>query len=179
MIEDSGAPRPKIDGGELHPIEDLPIDCIRFLLANRYCEVDSMSQMAWDLFGKTRRRHGSVQAVMDWVHGHVEFGYQYASDEDGGGNLQGEARRLSGLSTLPSRCTRALNVPADMPTGYLGDIGVPPIRRRWISRRGSRCIWAGGGMRWMRDTMSRASAALMARRRITSDVALSTSFPGA
>ena len=76
---DSGEPEPRIDGAELHRVEDLPPECLQFLLASRYCEVDQMVQMAWDLFGKTPPTWERVQAVMDWAHGHVTFGYQYAS----------------------------------------------------------------------------------------------------
>src|SRR5688500_3317703 len=53
VIEDNGDPEPTIEGATLHVIEELPDNCLQFLLASRYCEVDRMSQMAWDLFGKT------------------------------------------------------------------------------------------------------------------------------
>jgi transglutaminase-like putative cysteine protease len=78
VIEDSGELEPTIEGARLHPVEELPDHTIQFLLSSRYCEVDRMSQMAWDLFGKTPFTWERVRAVMDWVHDRVEFGYKFA-----------------------------------------------------------------------------------------------------
>src|SRR5439155_15489039 len=68
VIEDSGVPEDKIDGATLHPVDELPDECLAFLLSSRYCEGDTMSQMAWDLFGKTPATWERVAAVMDWAH---------------------------------------------------------------------------------------------------------------
>ena len=54
---------------------------------------------------------------------------------------------------------RCLNIPARYCTGYLGDIGVPPPGRRWISPAGSRSISAAAGTPSIRATTSRGSAA--------------------
>ena len=48
---DSGFREPRIDGTVIHPVDELPPECMQFLLASRYCEVDRMTQIAWDLFG--------------------------------------------------------------------------------------------------------------------------------
>ena len=37
-----------------------------------------MVHVAWDLFGKTPESWERVQAVLDWVHANVAFGYQFA-----------------------------------------------------------------------------------------------------
>src|ERR1700758_5022265 len=34
-----------------HPIKELPDETLQFLLSSRYCEVDKMSQIAYELFG--------------------------------------------------------------------------------------------------------------------------------
>src|SRR5438309_303355 len=57
---------------------EMPPECWRFLLASRYCEVDRMSEIAWDLFGSTPESSERVQAVVAWVHANVTFGYQFA-----------------------------------------------------------------------------------------------------
>ena len=178
VIRDSGLHEPRIDGARLHPIDELPPECLQFLLASRYCEVDRMSQMAWDLFGKTPLTWERVQAVMDWVHGHVEFGYKYARPTktamDVCNEKQGVCRDFQHLAIT---MLRALNVPARYATGYLGDIGVPynpaPMDfSAWFE------VYLGN--RWYtldgRHNTPRIARVLMARGRDATDVALTTSF---
>jgi len=37
-----------------------------------------MSNLAWSLFGGTAPGWGRVQAIVDYVHQRIEFGYQHA-----------------------------------------------------------------------------------------------------
>ena len=103
------------------------MECLPFLLASRYCEVDRMTQIAWDLFGNTPPTWERVQAVMDWVHHNVQFGYEFARPTktafDVYNERQGVCRDFMHLSIT---FLRAMNIPARYATGYLGDIGVPP-----------------------------------------------------
>ena len=178
---DSGLHEPKIDGARLHPVDELPDECLPFLLASRYCEVDRMVQMAWDLFGKTPPTWERVQAVMDWANKHVEFGYQYArptkSAYDVCQEKQGVCRDYMHLAIT---VLRALNVPARYATGYLGDIGVPPAPfpmdfSAWFE------VYLGG--KWYtldaRHNEPRIGRVLQARGRDAVDVALTTSFGSA
>jgi transglutaminase-like putative cysteine protease len=123
---DGGEPEPSIEGAVLHPVDELPSECLQYLMASRYCEVDRMSDMAWQLFGQTPATWQRVKAVVDWAHGHIEFGYQYASPTmtawDVCQQKQGVCRDFMHLAIT---MLRALNVPARYATGYLGDIGVP------------------------------------------------------
>jgi transglutaminase-like putative cysteine protease len=123
---DSGEPEPSIEGAVLHPVDELPSECLQYLMASRYCEVDRMSDMAWQLFGQTPATWERVKAVVDWAHGHIEFGYQYASPTKTAWDVcqqkQGVCRDFMHLAIT---MLRALNVPARYATGYLGDIGVP------------------------------------------------------
>ena len=175
---DSGEPEPKIDGARLHPVEELPAECLQYLLASRYCEVDQMVQMAWDLFGKTPATWERVQAVMDWAHGHVTFGYQFArptkTAKDVCDEKQGVCREYQHLAIT---MLRALNVPARYATGYLGDIGVPPSP---AAMDFSAWFEVYLGHRWYtldaRHNKPRIGRILQARGRDAVDVALTTSF---
>src|SRR5207244_4001242 len=122
VIKDSGELEEGIEGAKLHPVEELPNECLPFLLASRYCEVDKMMQMAWDLFGKTPMTWQRAQAVMDWVQGHVTFGYEFANPTrtaaDACSGKQGVCRDFQHLAIT---MLRALNIPARYATGYLGD----------------------------------------------------------
>jgi transglutaminase-like putative cysteine protease len=127
VATDSGEPEPSIEGVILHPVDDLPDAVLPFLLASRYCEVDRMTPMAWDLFGNTPQTWERVRRIVDWAHDRIEFGYQYASATMGAFDAcekgQGVCRDYMHLAIT---MLRAMNVPARYATGYLGDIGVPP-----------------------------------------------------
>jgi transglutaminase-like putative cysteine protease len=178
VAQDSGEPEPTIEGAELHPVEALPDVCVQYLLASRYCEVDRMVGMAWDLFGKTPPTWERVKAVVDWVHGHITFGYPYARPTKTAHEVceerQGVCRDFQHLAIT---MLRALNVPARYATGYLGDIGVPPSPAAmdfsaWFE------VYLGN--RWYaldaRHNIPRIGRILQARGRDAVDVALTTSF---
>ena len=181
VVEDSGLVEPSIEGLSLHQPHDMPAECWRFLLASRYCEVDRMSQLAWDLFGKTPETWERVQAVLDWVHGNVTFGYAYARStktaHDVCNERQGVCRDFQHLAIT---LLRALNIPARYATGYLGDIGVPASDApmdfaAWFE------VYLGGAWRTVdaRHNTPRIGRLLMARGRDATDVALTTSFGAA
>jgi transglutaminase-like putative cysteine protease len=178
VAEDSGQPEPAIAGLTLHAVDALPAETWRYLLPSRYCEVDRMVEITWDLFGKTPPTWERVGAIVDWVHEHVAFGYQYARPTktafDVFAERQGVCRDFQHLALA---FLRAMNVPARYATGYLGDIGVPPAAApmdfsAWVE------VYLGG--RWIaidaRHNRPRIGRVLMAYGRDAADVALTTSF---
>jgi transglutaminase-like putative cysteine protease len=48
------------------------------LPGSRYCEADRLSKTAWSLFGKTPLGRGRCEAICDYVHQHIAFGYGHA-----------------------------------------------------------------------------------------------------
>ena len=103
-----------------------PEDTLVYLLGSRYCETDRLSDIAWALFGNTRPGWGRVQAICDFVHQHITFGYQHARPTktawEAFNERQGVCRDFAHLAVTFCRC---MNIPARYCTGYLGDIGVP------------------------------------------------------
>jgi transglutaminase-like putative cysteine protease len=175
------ASEPGIDGLRLHPVSELPVECHRYLLASRYCEVDRLSQTAWDLFSWTPQSSDRVRAVINWVHNNVAFGYQFSrptkSALDVYTERQGVCRDFQHLSIA---FLRALGIPARYATGYLGDIGVPASPApmdfsAWLE------VYLGGAWRTLdaRHNMPRIGRVLMGRGRDAVDVALTTSFGAA
>ena len=69
-----------------------------------------------------------VQAICDYVHDHIIFDYQTAdSTRTAVGALEdgtGVCRDFAHLAITLCRC---MNIPARYCTGYLGDIGIPPV----------------------------------------------------
>jgi transglutaminase-like putative cysteine protease len=79
LIEDSGEPDLVSPQACQLPVEELPHEVLRYLLASRYCEVDRCLDIAGNLFGNLQPGWPRVQAVCDWVQTNVTFGYQFAS----------------------------------------------------------------------------------------------------
>ncbi|HMA15529.1 MAG TPA: transglutaminase family protein, partial [Kiloniellaceae bacterium] len=127
-IEDSGAPDPVAPDAVQHDIMDLPDDVLLFLLGSRYCETDRLTPVAWELFEHTRPGWARVQAICDFVHQHVTFGYEHARPTktawDTFQEKKGVCRDFAHLAVTLCRC---MNIPARYCTGYLGDIGIPPV----------------------------------------------------
>jgi transglutaminase-like putative cysteine protease len=178
IVRDSGLPDAVRTDARQHPVEELPSEVLQFLLASRYCEVDRMQEIAWDLFGKLPPGWGKVQAVSDWVHDHIEFGYPHARPTKTAYDVfvekKGVCRDFMHLAITLLRC---LNIPARYATGYLGDIGVPvapfPMDfSAWFE------VYLDG--QWWtfdaRHNMPRIGRVLMARGRDAVDCALTTSF---
>jgi transglutaminase-like putative cysteine protease len=125
-IEDDGQPDRCAPDAVQHAIQDLPDDILVYLLGSRYCETDRMSETAWSLFGHVPPGWQRVQAIVDFAHRHVEFGYHHARPTktawDAYQERQGVCRDFAHLAVTLCRC---MNIPARYCTGYLGDIGVP------------------------------------------------------
>jgi transglutaminase-like putative cysteine protease len=128
IIRDSGEPDIFEPGVGQSEICDLPISTLTFVLPSRYCEVDSeLLDFAWNTFQKTPHGWARVQAICDFVHGHLRFDYLQARSNrtalEAFREKVGVCRDFTHLAITLCRC---LNIPARYVTGYLGDIGVPP-----------------------------------------------------
>jgi transglutaminase-like putative cysteine protease len=127
LIWDSGEPDPVNPEALEIPVQELPHELLRYLLNSRYCEVDRFTSIAWDLFGALPKGWSRVQAVCDWVHSRVRFGYEYASPTKSALDVYTERVGVCrDFQHLAITLCRALNIPARYATGYLGDIRIAP-----------------------------------------------------
>lgn len=178
LIRDSGEPDAVDIAARQHAVQDLPNEVLPYLFGSRYCETDRLSETAWSLFGSAPEGWTRVQAICDYVHKHIAFGYAHARATktawDAYHEKQGVCRDFAHLAITFCRC---MNIPARYCTGYLGDIGIPPIDEpmdfsAWIE------VFLGGA--WYtfdaRHNTPRIGRILMARGRDAADVAISTSF---
>jgi transglutaminase-like putative cysteine protease len=178
IVRDTGVPDPIVPDAIQHAVEELPPEVLPFLLGSRYCETDRLSEEAWRIFGQTPPGWARVQAICDFVHNQISFGYQHArptkSALDAYNERLGVCRDYAHLAITFCRC---LNIPARYCTGYLGDIGIPPVDlpmdfSGWFE------VYLGG--RWYtfdpRHNTPRIGRVLIARGRDAADVPITYTF---
>jgi transglutaminase-like putative cysteine protease len=111
------------------PVTDLPDDALHYTLPSRYVLPDVLGPEAWERFGAEKPGYRRVQAIMEHVNGHLEFGYGSSTPlttaADVHQSRQGVCRDYAHLAI--TYC-RALNIPARYVFGYLPvmDVDLPP-----------------------------------------------------
>jgi transglutaminase-like putative cysteine protease len=178
LIADSGLPDEAVFDARQLEIAELPDDLLIYLLGSRYCDTQKLSDLAWSLFSAVPPGWHRVQAICDYVHNRISFGYHHARCDrtawEGHEERIGVCRDFAHLAVTLCRC---MNIPARYCTGYLGDIGVPPDPApmdfsAWFE------VYLDG--RWFtfdaRHNHPRIGRIVMARGRDAADVAISTNF---
>jgi transglutaminase-like putative cysteine protease len=160
------------------PVASLPDEVLSFVMPSRFCLPDELGHEAWQRFGALAPGWGRVQAIVDYVHSHLEFvpgasnPWTTAADAYRAG--QGVCRDFAHLAIT---FCRALNIPARYVFGYIPDIGVPSPAEpmdfaAWFE------AYLGG--RWhtfdARNNRPRVGRVVVGRGRDAIDVALITSF---
>ena len=179
IVEDTGQPDPQVWDAPQHNVQDVADDVLRFLLASRYCEVDSaLKDLAWTLSGRMLSGWLRVQAICAFVHQHIRFDYMAArANRTALETLRERVGVCRDFVHLAITLCRCMNIPARYCTGYLGDIGVPPAPcpmdfSAWFE------AFVGG--QWYafdpRHDVPRIGRVLMARGRDAADTALTTTF---
>jgi transglutaminase-like putative cysteine protease len=178
VVYDSGEADPTSPEAGQVRVEHLPDEALVFLLPSRFCESDKLLDLAWTLFGKVKPGWERVQAICDYVNGHIAFDYMQArptrTAAEGYQERVGVCRDYAHLAV--SFC-RALNIPARYCTGYLSDVGMPEPYppgdfAAWME------VYLDGGW-WLfdpRNNTRRQGRVLIARGRDAADVAMITTF---
>ncbi|SJM34882.1 transglutaminase-like domain-containing protein [Mesorhizobium delmotii] len=178
VVEDSGEADEVNPLAREVPVAELPDDVLCYLLGSRYCETDHLSDLAWQVFGPVPSGWARVQAIVDYVHNRLSFGYGYARPTRTAAQAHeervGVCRDFAHLAITLCRC---MNIPARYANGYLGDIGVPvdpaPMDfSAWLE------VFLDG--KWYtfdpRHNMPRIGRVVIARGRDATDVPLLHSF---
>jgi transglutaminase-like putative cysteine protease len=178
LIRDSGLPEPAARPDEEIPVDDLPDDVLVYLLGSRYCETEHFMGIAWSLFGLANPGWDRVQTICNFVHMHLQFGYEYARPTKTAWEAYQERRGVCrDFAHVAIALCRCMNIPARYCTGYLGDIGVPASDAP-MDFAGWFEAYIGG--KWHtfdpRNNQRRIGRILMARGRDAADVAISTTF---
>jgi transglutaminase-like putative cysteine protease len=178
VVNDTGlSDRIASEAGQM-PVQELPEDALGFLIASRYCDSDRLLDLAWTLFSNSGSGWSRVQAICDFVHARIAFGYEHARVTRTASQAYEEGRGVCrDYAHLAIAFCRALNIPARYCSGYLGDVGTPlPYPP------GDFAAWfeAYLGGQWHtfdpRNNVPRIGRVLMARGRDAADVAITTTF---
>jgi transglutaminase-like putative cysteine protease len=178
LVNDSGLVDAYVPTARQIAVQDLPEETLLFLLGSRYCETDRLSEIAWSLFGNAPTGWARVQAICDWVHHHITFGYEHArmtrTALEAYFDRTGVCRDYAHLAVAFCRC---MNIPARYCTGYLGDIGVPKSAAPMDFAAWFEAYLDGHWYTFdARNNTPRIGRVLIARGRDAADVAISNAF---
>lgn len=178
IIQDDGSIDRQSPLAIQHDVADLPSEMLMYLVGSRYCDTELLSNIAWGLFGQIPAGWQRVQAIVDFVHQHLTYGYQYAratrTAYEAYQERVGVCRDFAHLAVALCRC---MNIPARYCSGYLGDIGIDPVDipmdfHAWFE------VYLGN--EWhsfdARHRVPRIGRILMACGRDAADTALTTAF---
>jgi transglutaminase-like putative cysteine protease len=178
LMRDSGLPDMVVEQARQTPVEALPDETLLFLLGSRYCETDRLSDIAWQLFDKSPTGWARVQTICDYVHRHIQFGYEHARSTKSAFEVfherVGVCRDYAHLAIAFCRC---MNIPARYCTGYLADIGMPPPYGPMDFAGWFEAYLDGHWYTFdARNNTPRIGRVLIARGRDAADVAISNTF---
>ncbi len=178
IIQDNGQIDPVCPEAIQHPVEELPSETLMFLLGSRYCETDCLSEEAWRLFSSLPLGWPRVQAICDFVHRHVVFGYEHSRATRTAAETYAEGRGVCrDYAHLAIAFCRCMNIPARYCMGYISDVGLPPPYApndfaAWIE------VYLSG--RWWvfdpRNNAPRIGRVMIAQGRDAADVPLTHTF---
>jgi transglutaminase-like putative cysteine protease len=168
-------------GARQIPVQALPDDVLAYTLPSRFCLSDALYDRAWELFGGTPPGWARVAAIVDYVHGRVNFGYlSTAPTKTSSDVLESGTGVCRDFAHAGIALCRAMSIPARYVFGYLPDIGVPPADSPMDF-----CAWFEAFLdgRWWtfdpRNNQRRTGRVVIARGRDAADVAMVTTYGSA
>ena len=122
------------------PVSALPDEVLHYLMPSRYCESDSLSRVAQQLFGHLPQGMGRVRAVESWIHESIAYQpgltQSTTTAQDVFVQRAGVCRDFAHLGIT---LCRALNIPARLVVGYVNFQELPQdfhaVFEAWLDGR--------------------------------------------
>lgn len=108
------------------PVSGIPDDVLHYMMPSRYCESDSMSRLAQQLFGQLPSGLQRVRAVEQWIYESIQ--YQPGATQSTTTAQDVFVQRVGvcrDFAHLGITLCRALNIPARLVVGYV-NFAEPP-----------------------------------------------------
>ena len=160
------------------PPAQLPGDVLSFMMPSRFCPSDQLANAACELFAGVDPGWSRVQAICDWVHTELSFGYGTTGPTSTAADVFASRRGVCrDYAHLAVTFCRALNIPARYAFGYMPEVGIEPTNEPMDF-----CAWMEVYLsdRWWtfdpRNNEPRSARVLVGRGRDAVDVAMLTSF---
>lgn len=113
------ATEPADPGARELPVADLPDETLVYTLPSRFVLSDVLSDEAWSRFGSLAPGYGRVQAICDFVNGHLRFSYGTSTPTTTSADVFGAGVGVCrDFTHLGITFCRALNIPARLAVGY-------------------------------------------------------------
>jgi transglutaminase-like putative cysteine protease len=161
------------------PVEELPDDVLVYTLPSRFCLSDELYDRAWGQFGMTTPGWNRVQAIVQFVHDHVTFGYQFTSPTTTSSDVLAKRTGVCrDFTHLGIALCRAMSIPARYVFGYIPD----PVP---VDAPMDFCAWFEAYLdgRWWtfdpRNNARRHGRVIIARGRDAADVPMVTTYGNA
>ena len=123
------------------PVSALPDEVLHYLMPSRYCESDSLSRVAQQLFGQLPPGIQRVHAIENWIYESISYQIGFTQSTTTARDVfvqrVGVCRDFAHLGIT---LCRALNIPARLVVGY-----VTSQSRRRIFMRCLKPGWTGAG----------------------------------
>ncbi|MEI7771828.1 MAG: transglutaminase family protein [Chloroflexales bacterium] len=178
VAEVPATPDPALPGLPGTFVDLLPDEVLAYTLPSRYCPSDLVLNDAWAMFGGAPDGWARVQAICDWAHTNIGYGYGNSTAATSGYDAyQSRVGVCRDFAHVGVMFCRAMNIPARYVCGYLPDIGVPinptPMDfHAWFE------AYVGGAWRTFdaRHNTPRIGRVVIARGRDAVDTAILTSY---
>jgi transglutaminase-like putative cysteine protease len=126
LVEVPRAPDPDLSGLPGTLVDALPSEVLQYTLPSRHCQSDLALSDAWELFSAAEDGAARVQAICDWAHTNIEYGYGNSNARTSGWEAYQQRRGVCrDFAHIAVMFCRAMNIPARYVCGYLPDIDVP------------------------------------------------------
>ncbi len=141
-------------------VDALPDEVLMYTLPSRHSPSDLVIGTAWEMFGNMPDGSARVQAICDWAHQNIVYGYgnstSTTSSYDAFLARGGVCRDFAHIAVM---FCRAMNIPPAMPAATCRTSPSPITPRRWTFTPGSRPTSTASGAPTTRATTPDGSAA--------------------
>lgn len=104
-------------------IDELPTDCLIYLLPSRYCPCEKAVDLAWKVVGDAPVGFGQVTAICDWIRANIEYRYGVSDEStDAFETISAGAGVCRDFAHVAITLCRALRIPARFVAGYLHEL---------------------------------------------------------